>query len=98
MKILTSFLKRLTSSTAKHKVDDGWIDVNDRLPSEPGIYSVKRKYGDEITETQFTGLTFLNYHGYAVTHWLDKKKTYDTDRTHSNPSTGTDQSTLRRQL
>jgi hypothetical protein len=47
--------------------------VHERLPAKSGRYSVKRKHGDEISVSEFDGGSFTNYHGYAVTHWLDKK-------------------------
>lgn len=51
-----------------------WINASERLPSEPGIYKVKKQYSQGVEDCEFTGSVFTNYDCYKVVGWLDEKE------------------------
>lgn len=48
-----------------------WVSVNERMPSENGLYRVLRKHSDVEEVGEFFGTRFTNYQGYPVTDWFE---------------------------
>jgi hypothetical protein len=46
------------------------VDVKEDNPIIEGIYPVITKHADTPSIREFTNGAFVNYDGYAVTHWL----------------------------